>query len=56
MGGDINTRKSTTGVLFFYVRHCQLAVPKAEGGVALSSCKAEYNAGTTVACQGKWLA
>jgi hypothetical protein len=55
MGGDIDTRKSTTGVLFFYGSCPVTWQPQKQKVVALSSCEAEYIAGTTVACQGVWL-
>jgi hypothetical protein len=55
MGGDIDTRKSTTGVLFFYGSCPVTWQSQKQKVVALSSCEAEYIAGTTVACQGVWL-
>jgi hypothetical protein len=56
MGGDIDTRKSTTGVLFF-LGSCPLTwQSQKQKVVALSSCEAEYIVGTTAACQGVWLA
>jgi hypothetical protein len=56
MGGDIDTRKSTTGVLFFYGSCPVTWQSQKQKVVALSSCEAEYIAGTTAACQGVWLA
>ena len=56
MAGDVDTRKSTTGVLFFLGQSpisWQLAKQKV---VALSSGEAEYIAAATAACQGVWLA
>ena len=56
MGGDVDTRKSTTGVLF-YLGSCPVTwQSQKQKVVALSSCEAEYIAGTTAACQGVWLA
>jgi hypothetical protein len=56
MGGDIDTRKSTTGVLFFFGPCAISWQSQKQKVVALSSCEAEYIAGTTAACQGTWLA
>jgi hypothetical protein len=47
MGGDIDTRKSTTGVLFF-LGSCPVTwQSQKQKVVALSSCEAEYIARTT---------
>jgi hypothetical protein len=56
MGGDIVTRKSTTGVLFFLGSSPVTWQSQKQKVVALSSCESEYIAGTTAACQGIWLA
>lgn len=56
MGGDVDTRKSTTGVLFFYGACAVSWQSQKQKVVALSSCEAEYIAGTTATCQGVWLA
>jgi hypothetical protein len=56
MGGDVDTRKSTTGVLFFFGPCAITWQSQKQKVVALSSCEAEYIAGTTAACQGTWLA
>jgi hypothetical protein len=56
MGGDIDTRKSTTGVLFFLDSCAVTWQSQKHKVVALSSCEAEYIAGTTAAYQGIWLA
>lgn len=55
LGGDVDDRKSTTGVVYFlggmpisWQSHKQKAV-------ALSTCEAEYMAGAAGACQAKWL-
>ena len=53
MGGDIDTRKSTTGVLGSCPMTWQSQKQKV---VVLSSCEVEYIEGTTAACQGIWLA
>ncbi|XP_066365158.1 secreted RxLR effector protein 161-like [Miscanthus floridulus] len=56
MGGDVDTRKSTTGVLFFYSSYPVTWQSQKQKVVALSSYEAEYIAGTTAAYQGAWLA
>jgi hypothetical protein len=56
MGGDIDTRKRTTGVLFFYGSSPVTWQSQKQKVVTLSSYEAEYIAGTTAACQGVWLA
>lgn len=56
MGGDIDTRKSTTGVLFFSGSSAISWQSQKQKVVALSSNEAEYIAGTTTTCQGVWLA
>ena len=56
MAGDVDDRKSTTGVFFFLSRSPISWQSQKEKVVALSSCEAEYIAATTAACQGIWLA
>lgn len=56
MGGDVDSRKSTTGVLFFFGSCAVSWQSQKQKVVALSSCEAEYIAGATAACQGVWLA
>jgi hypothetical protein len=56
MAGDVDTRKSTTGVLFFLGLNPVTWQSQKQKVVALSSCEAEYIAGMTAACQGVWLA
>jgi hypothetical protein len=56
MAGDVDTCKSTTGVLFFLDLNPVTWQSQKQKVVALSSCEAEYIAGTTTACQGVWLA
>jgi hypothetical protein len=55
LAGDIDTRKSTTGVFFFLGGNSITWQSEKQKIVALSSCEAEYVAGTTAACQGIWL-
>ena len=56
MAGDVDTRKSTSGVLFFLGRSPVSWQSVKQKVVALSSCEAEYIAAATAACQGVWLA
>jgi hypothetical protein len=56
MAGDIDTRKSTTGVGFFLGGSIITWQSQKQRVVALSSCEAEYIAAATAACQGVWLA
>jgi hypothetical protein len=56
LAGDIDTRRSTTGVLFFLDNNVITWQSQKQKVVALSSCEAEYMAATTAACQGIWLA
>lgn len=56
MAGDIDTRKSTTGIMFFLGSCLVSWQSQKQKVVALSSCEAEYIAATTAACQGVWLA
>jgi len=55
MAGDIDGRKSTTGVLFF-LDGCPISwQSQKQRVVALSTCEAEYIAAATACCQGVWL-
>lgn len=54
--GDIDTRKSTSGTLFFLGNNLVSWQSLKQRVVALSSCEAEYVAATTAATQGIWLA
>jgi hypothetical protein len=54
--GDVDTRKSTTGVFFFLGENLITWQSQKQKVVALSSCEAEYIAATTAVCQGVWLA
>ena len=56
MAGDIDTRKSTSGILFFLGDNTITWQSQKQKIVALSSCEAEYIAASTGACQGMWLA
>ncbi|XP_039778465.1 uncharacterized mitochondrial protein AtMg00810-like [Panicum virgatum] len=56
LASDVDTRKSTTGVLFFLGDNIITWQSQKQKIVPLSSCEAEYIAGTTAACQGIWLA
>jgi len=56
LAGDLDTRKSSTGVIFFLGDNVITWQSQKQKVVALSSCEAEYIAGTTAACQGVWLA
>jgi hypothetical protein len=54
--GDIDDRKSTTGVLYYF-GHCPISwVSQKQKIVAQSSCEAEYVAAACAASQGVWLA
>ena len=55
LAGDINDRKSTTGVVFFLNGSPITWTSQKQKVVALSSCEAEYMAAATAACQGIWL-
>jgi hypothetical protein len=53
--GDIDDRKSTTGVLYYY-GDCPVSwTSQKQKIVAQSSCEAEYVAAALGACQGVWL-
>jgi hypothetical protein len=56
MAGDIDDSRSTSGVLFFLGDGVAMWSSQKQRVVALSSCEAEYIAGTSAACQGVWLA
>ena len=56
MAGDVDDRKSTSGVMF-YLGPCLITwFSQKQKVVAVSSCEAEYMAGASAACQGIWLA
>jgi hypothetical protein len=53
---DLDSRKSTTWVLFFFGKSPVSWQSTKQRVVALSSCEVEYIAAATAACQGVWLA
>lgn len=55
LAGDIDDRKSTTGLMFFLGDSPITWVSQKQRIVALSSCEAEYIAATGGACQAIWL-
>ncbi|WVZ88096.1 hypothetical protein U9M48_034649 [Paspalum notatum var. saurae] len=55
MAGDVEDRKSTSGVLFCFGRSLVSWQSQKQPMVALLSCEAEYIAASTAACQGIWL-
>ncbi|CAN6328560.1 unnamed protein product [Urochloa humidicola] len=56
LAGDIDTRKSTSGAMFF-LRPCLVSWQSLKQHVvALSSCESEYVAATTAATQAIWVA
>ncbi|CAA0822344.1 cysteine-rich RLK (RECEPTOR-like protein kinase) 8 [Striga hermonthica] len=55
MAGDIDGRKSTSGVLVFLGSAPISWQPLKQKIVALSTCEAEYVAAATAACQAVWL-
>ncbi|XP_039855101.1 secreted RxLR effector protein 161-like [Panicum virgatum] len=55
MAGDVDGRRSTTGILFF-LGACPISwQSQKQRVVALSTCEAEYIAAATACCQGVWL-
>ncbi|XP_062232829.1 secreted RxLR effector protein 161-like [Phragmites australis] len=53
--GDIDDRKSTSGVAFLLGSSIVTWSSKKQKVVAISSCEAEYVAAASAACQGVWL-
>jgi transposase InsO family protein len=53
--GDLDDRKSTSGVLFFLGNNIVSWSSQKQSVVAQSSCEAEYIAAGAGACQGVWL-
>ncbi|KAJ1257167.1 hypothetical protein BS78_K196000 [Paspalum vaginatum] len=55
MAGDVNGRKSTTGVIVFLGGNPMTWLSQKQRVVALSSCEAEFIEGAAAACQVVWL-
>jgi hypothetical protein len=55
LAGDLDERKSTSGVIFFLGNNPVTWQSAKQKVVALSSCEAEYIAVATATCQGVWL-
>ena len=53
--GDLEDRKSTTGVVYFLGKSLVTWASQKQKIVALSSCEADYVAAAAAACQGVWL-
>ena len=53
--GDLEKRKSTSGVVFFLNGNVVTWTSQKQRVVSLSSCEAEYIAAASAACQGVWL-
>ena len=56
LAGDVNDRKSTSGLIFFLAGGPIAWQSAKQRVVALSSCEAEYIAAAGAACEGVWLA
>ncbi|KAD4586372.1 hypothetical protein E3N88_23973 [Mikania micrantha] len=54
-GTDVEDRRSTTGLAFYYSGNLITWASQKQRTMALSSCEAEFMAATAVACQGLWL-
>lgn len=55
LGGHIDVRKSTGGMVFFLNESLITCVSQKQKCFDMSSCEAKFMAATTVACQGIWL-
>jgi hypothetical protein len=53
--GDVDDRKSTSGMVFFLGGSVVCWQSQKQKAIALSTCEAEYISATTAACQGVWL-
>jgi transposase InsO family protein len=53
--GDVDDRKSTSGVIFYLNSSPVSWTSQKQKVVAMSSCEAEYVAAASAACQGVWL-
>jgi hypothetical protein len=56
LAGDVNVRKSTSGLIFFLAGGPVAWKSAKHKVVALSSCEAEYIAAAVAACEAVWLA
>jgi hypothetical protein len=56
LAGDVNDRKSTSGLIFFMAGGPVAWQSAKQKVVALSSCEAEYIAAAAAACEAVWLA
>jgi len=56
LGGDVDSRKSTSGSLFFLGGSPVTWQSQKQSVVAISSCESEYVAAAIATCQGIWLA
>lgn len=56
LAGDVDDRKSTTGMIFFLGGSPITWVTQKQRVVAISSCETEYVAAASAACQAVWLA
>ncbi|XP_048619903.1 secreted RxLR effector protein 161-like [Brassica napus] len=54
-GGDVDDRKSTSGVVFFIGETAFTWMSKKQPIVTLSTCEAEYVAATSCVCHAIWL-
>lgn len=55
LAGGIVDRKSTTGLVFYFLGNIVAWASQKQKSAALSSCEAEFMAATAAACQGIWL-
>lgn len=55
LAGDVDDRKSTSGIAFFIGSWMITWVSRKQKIVVFSSCEAEYVAAAIEACQGAWL-
>ena len=55
MAGDVDDRKSTSGMVFYFGNNLISWCSQKQRVVALSSCEAEYIAASIAACQAVWL-
>jgi Cft2 family RNA processing exonuclease len=55
MAGDVDDRKSISGVAYFFEKSPVSWLSQKQKVVAQSSCEAKYIAAATAMCQGMWL-